>query len=280
MLDGTIVRVSADDLKPEVLWRHQEAGLVFEVGEEPEEELQGDEDEPQEEQTTSVDEPAGLNSIMANCAIGLKLNGTAYGKTCLKEGDRFIVDRSDENMAGSVIIHQGDAFPIRFPVEFSIAEDSVVYTKATVRSDAKAWYNSEDGHPAPWLFHERTLYKIEDGDEAESDFDGGNKELHGVVFNGDTVGQYFGPDNQYEDRALVNCEGIVFSIKRHSLVVEVKVNENAYAQKLRASYKDQEQFWFQFGDKVWIVGDDELDHSHIIVTYDDEKFSIAKEYVG
>lgn len=37
---------------------------------------------------------------------------------------------------------------------------------------------------------------------------------------------------------------------------------------------------FQFGDKVWIVGDDELDHSHIIVTYDDEKFSIAKEYVG
>lgn len=273
MLDGTFVRLSSEDLKPEALTRYHEAGLLFEVSEGEEE------DDDDDELHAEVYEP-GLNTIKANCAIGVKLNGTAYGKTCLKEGEEFIVDRIDENMAGSIIIYQRDVFPIFFPIDYSISEDSVVYTKVTVKSDAKAWYVSDEGDLASWLFHERTLYKIEDGDEAESDFDAENEELHGVVFNENTVAQYVGPDDQHEDRAVVNYEGVIFSIKRRSLVVEVKVNENAYAQKLRASYNDREQFWFQFGDKVWLVGDDQIDDTRKIVIYDDEKFSIAKEYVG
>lgn len=225
-----------------------------------------------------------LSSITANHAIGLKIHGNAFGKTCLKEGRQFIENRSDENMAGSIIIsQQHHSIPLWCRAEYSISEDSVCYSKVMIRSGAKAWYDEEiNGHPAPWLFHEQAIFYITSRDdvEFEDEFDGQNGMLHGVVFNGDSEAQYRGPDNRCDNRVLVFHEGIEFSIKRQNLIVEVKVNENAYAQKLKADYSDLEEFWFQFGDKVWVLRDDEFDSGRIIVSYDEEKYSIVKEDIG
>lgn len=157
------------------------------------------------------------------------------------------------------------------------------YSKVMIRTGAKGWYNEElNGHPATWLFHEQTLFYIDgrEGEESEIEFDGENEMMHGVLFNGETEAQYRGPDNRFDNRLLVSHEGIEFSIKRKNLVVEVKLNENAYAQKLGADYSDLEEFWFQFGDKIWVHKDDEFDSGRVIVTYDHEKFSIVKEDIS